>query len=77
MKIYNAVEHNSVIFFSIADHFRVILRGEHPDYVHAVFAHVSYLMMLLHLQYDSVYLCNSLLSRVQNDNIMSNSSKTH
>ena len=24
-----------------ADRFRVLLKGEHPDYIHAVFAHVS------------------------------------
>ena len=24
-----------------ADRFRVLLKGEHPDYLHAVFAHVS------------------------------------
>lgn len=26
---------------SAADRFRVLLKGEHPDYIHAVFAHVS------------------------------------
>ena len=48
--------------FSIADHFRVILRGEHPDYIHAVFAHVSYFLLaggMLHLQYVCIN-CSTL-----------------
>ena len=35
----------------LADHFRVLLKGETPDYIHAVFAHVRH-----------PYLNNSLLA---------------
>ena len=42
--IHNRLGLMQSIIFSIADRFRVILKGEHPDYIHAVFAHVSYLV---------------------------------
>ena len=63
MTLYNDFYlHNCIIVFTIADRFRVILRGEHPDYIHAVFAHVSYFVLADGMHY--VCFCATLEFRM-------------
>ena len=42
------VFHYFLLSSCAADRFRVILKGEQPDYIHAVFAHVSYSVVYPH-----------------------------
>ena len=39
--LYLSSQHVTItFFFSAADHWRVILKGEQPDYIHAVYVNV-------------------------------------
>lgn len=47
----------------IVDGSRVILSGEHPDYIHAVFANVCFINMQLDYNSSQYYTCMALCTR--------------
>ena len=52
-----------------ADRFRVILKGEQPDYIHASFAHVSYDVVHPHYKWTKYNSAHILLTDKGKDSI--------